>query len=342
MKAKSKEERLSAERERLAQMRRYEEQYSELAYIGGVDEAGRGPLAGPVVAACVVLPHDAEILYLNDSKKLSEKRREALYEEIKQKALGWGLGIVDAARIDELNILQATYEAMRQAVNSCSTMLGTQPDLLLNDAVQIPGLSIAQLPLVHGDALSLSIAAASILAKVTRDRMMCHYEQLYPGYGFAGHKGYGTKAHNEAILALGPCPIHRSSFLRKLYAAHPEKETGKLSPQRRDGYAEESRACAFLESLGYVLLERNYRFRHLELDLIMRDKESICFVEVKSRAGAKFGSGAEAVDAAKQQRLRTAAAHYLSTQQLNPQETPCRFDVLSLDGDKINHYINAF
>ncbi len=209
-----KGDRLLAERQRLAVMHEYENQYPALSLIGGVDEAGRGPLAGPVVAACCVLPRDTEILYLNDSKKLSEKRREALLPEIEEKALAFGYGIVSEKRIDEINILNATYEAMRLAIAQVEQKLGRAPELLLNDAVTIPGVSIPQLPIIKGDAKSVSIAAASIIAKVTRDHLMLDYDQKYPEYGFAKNKGYGTKVHIEALKQYGPCEIHRRSFIK--------------------------------------------------------------------------------------------------------------------------------
>ena len=205
-----KGEKLEQEVSRLEEMAAYEKEYSAYACICGVDEAGRGPLAGPVAAGAVVLPKDCRILYLNDSKKLSPKRREALFLEIKEKAVAWSVGLAAPARIDEINILQATYEAMREAVNG----LSVKPQVLLNDAVTIPGLDMIQVPIVKGDAKSLSIAAASILAKVTRDHMMEEYDELYPGYGFGAHKGYGTAAHIEALRRLGPCPIHRRSFIK--------------------------------------------------------------------------------------------------------------------------------
>lgn len=204
-------EKLAAERERLEQMRVYEHEYASFSAICGIDEAGRGPLAGPVVAGAVILPTDCEILYLNDSKKLTEKRREALFLEIKEKAVAWNVGIVDAAEIDQINILQATYEAMRKAI----TGLEVTPDLLLNDAVEIPDVQIPQVKIIKGDAKSVSIAAASILAKVTRDHLMIEYDQKYPNYGFARHKGYGTGVHIEAIRDYGPCPLHRKTFIRK-------------------------------------------------------------------------------------------------------------------------------
>ena len=206
------EEKLQAERERLAAMREYEDTYAACSWICGIDEAGRGPLAGPVVAGAVILPKDCEILFLNDSKKLTEKKREELFSEIQEKAIAWNVGIVGPDVIDEINILQATYEAMRQAVAG----LSVQPELLLNDAVTIPGLDIQQIPIIKGDAKSVSIAAASIMAKVTRDHMMDEYDTLFPEYGFKKHKGYGTAAHRAAILEYGPTPIHRRSFLKKL------------------------------------------------------------------------------------------------------------------------------
>ncbi len=205
------EENLRKEKERLDQMREYERQYGDCTYICGIDEAGRGPLAGPVVAGAVILPKDCEILYLNDSKKLSAARREKLFEEIGKKAVAVGVGVVSPERIDTINILQATYEAMRMAVNA----LGVEPQVLLNDAVTIPGISISQVPIIQGDAKSVSIAAASIVAKVSRDRMMVEYDAEYPQYGFAKHKGYGSAAHIEAIQKYGPSPIHRQSFIRK-------------------------------------------------------------------------------------------------------------------------------
>ena len=203
-------EKLEKELARLEAMREYEDTYDACAYICGIDEAGRGPLAGPVVAAAAVLPKDCQIFYLNDSKKLSEKKRDLLFDEIKEKAVAYGIGIVSPQVIDEINILQATYEAMRQAISQLNVI----PEILLNDAVTIPGVDIMQVPIVKGDAKSVSIAAASILAKVTRDRMMMEYDQIYPEYGFAKHKGYGTAAHIAALKENGPTPIHRHSIIK--------------------------------------------------------------------------------------------------------------------------------
>ncbi len=210
-KQRRQQERLEKERARLEEMRTYEKEYSMCRYICGIDEVGRGPLAGPVVAGAVILPQDAEILYLNDSKKLSEKKRELLYDEIMEKAVATGIGIVSPARIDEINILQATYEAMRMAIGK----LKVCPDILLNDAVTIPEVEIPQVPIIKGDEKSVSIAAASIIAKVTRDRMMVEYDKVIPGYDFANNKGYGTKAHIAGLKELGASPIHRTTFIKK-------------------------------------------------------------------------------------------------------------------------------
>ena len=186
-----------------------EHEYEHLGYLCGIDEVGRGPLAGPVVACAVILPKDCDILWLNDSKKLTAKKREELYDVILEGAVSVGIGMASPERIDEINILQATYEAMRQAVSR----LSVQPQLLLNDAVTIPEIQIPQVPIIKGDAKSVSIAAASIVAKVTRDRMMEEYDKVLPEYGFASNKGYGSAAHIEALKKYGPSPIHRKTFI---------------------------------------------------------------------------------------------------------------------------------
>ncbi len=206
-----REEKLAKERARLEAMRAYEKEYEKYGYICGIDEVGRGPLAGPVVAGAVILPKDCEILWVNDSKKLSEKKREVLYEVILEKAVAVGVGMVGPQRIDEINILQATYEAMRKAIAN----LSVRPDVLLNDAVTIPEVDIFQVPIIKGDEKSVSIAAASIIAKVTRDRLMVEYDSVIPGYDFASNKGYGTKAHIAGIRELGVSPIHRMTFVGK-------------------------------------------------------------------------------------------------------------------------------
>jgi len=209
MMRKISEEKLALERVRLEGMREFENKYSDLAYVAGIDEAGRGPLAGPVVAAAVILPKDIFLPFLNDSKKVTEKRRDVLFDEIKQNAIAYGIGIASNTLIDEINILQATYEAMREAINA----LEKTPDILLVDAVHIPDINIKQVGIVKGDAKSVNIAAASILAKVTRDRIMAEYDKIYPEYGFASNKGYGTATHIAALKEVGPCAIHRKSFI---------------------------------------------------------------------------------------------------------------------------------
>lgn len=202
-------ETLEKETARIYQLQQYERDYEKEGLICGIDEVGRGPLAGPVVAGAVILPKNCEILYLNDSKQLSAEKREQLYDIILEHAVAVGIGIVSPQRIDEINILQATYEAMRQAIEK----LNPQPAVLLNDAVRIPQVAIQQVPIIKGDAKSVSIAAASIVAKVTRDRMMEQYEEVFPGYGFARNKGYGSKEHIEALQTMGPTAIHRRSFI---------------------------------------------------------------------------------------------------------------------------------
>lgn len=194
-------------------MLKFEKMYPDCEFICGIDEVGRGPLAGPVVAGAVILPKDKKILYLNDSKKLTPAKREELYDVIMENAVAVGLGEASCERIDEINILNATYEAMRQAISN----LGIVPDILLNDAVTIPMVSIKQVPIIKGDAQSASIAAASIVAKVTRDRMMVKLDSVYPGYNFAGNKGYGSEEHIKALKELGPTPIHRRTFIKNFF-----------------------------------------------------------------------------------------------------------------------------
>ena len=203
---------LQKEIERTAIMKQYEMKYQTYKAICGIDEVGRGPFAGPVIACAVILPKDCNILYINDSKQLSEKKREELYDEIVSKAVAFGIGSVPPNQIDEMNILQATYEAMRKAIGN----LSEKPDLLLNDAVTIPGISIKQVPIIKGDAKSISIAAASIVAKVTRDRLMVAYDKIFPQYDFASNKGYGSAKHIEAIKQYGLTPIHRRSFVKNI------------------------------------------------------------------------------------------------------------------------------
>ncbi|NLG03585.1 MAG: ribonuclease HII [Clostridia bacterium] len=208
-KGQKKLNQLEAEKARIEKLKHYERLYANRGLICGIDEVGRGPLAGPVVACAVILPKGCQILYLNDSKQLSEKKREELYDEIMEQAVAVGLGCVSPQRIDEINILQATYEAMREAIQN----LEVKPDILLNDAVTIPKVQIEQVPIIKGDAKSVSIAAASIVAKVTRDRMMTEYAKQYPQYCFESNKGYGAAVHIEALKKYGSTPIHRKTFI---------------------------------------------------------------------------------------------------------------------------------
>ena len=208
--AAKKIEAIESEIRRTNEMKKFERENASYGLLCGIDEVGRGPLAGPVYAAAVILPMDTDILYINDSKKLSEKKREELYIEIMNKALAVGIGHVSNERIDEINILQATFEAMTMAVNE----LSEKPGALLIDAVHIPQLEeYKQISIIKGDAKSISIAAASIIAKVTRDRVMKDYAKEYPEYGFDSNKGYGSADHIAAIKKYGPCPIHRRSFI---------------------------------------------------------------------------------------------------------------------------------
>ena len=204
-----KELKLKEERERVHALGKIERQYAHYNFIAGIDEVGRGSIAGPVVAGAVILPKDCEILYINDSKKLSKKKREAIYDEILEKAIATGLGVVSSSRIDEINILQATYEAMRLALEN----LSVKPNLLLVDALEIPDVHIEQIPIVKGDTKSISIAAASIFSKVSRDKMMADYDEQYSGYELLKNCGYGTKNHLEALREKGATPIHRLTFI---------------------------------------------------------------------------------------------------------------------------------
>ena len=207
--AKKRADKLAQEKQRIWELGKFEREYEQFGYVCGIDEVGRGPLAGPVVASAVILPKDCDILYINDSKKLSAAKREELYDIIMEKAVAVGIGMVGPGRIDEINILQATYEAMREAISN----LQVAPDILLNDAVTIPGVEIRQVPIIKGDAKSISIGAASIIAKVTRDRLMEEYDKVFPEYGFASNKGYGSAEHIKALKEVGPTPIHRRSFI---------------------------------------------------------------------------------------------------------------------------------
>ena len=222
----TKQERIEKQKQRLAEMKEPESSLHAEGYrfVAGVDEVGRGPLAGPVVTAAVVLPEDFDVLGVDDSKKLSEKRREELYDQILDRCLAYGIGMADHEVIDEINILQATKKAMKEAITACDLQLRVKEggaadahiDFVLIDAVTLEGLDKPQHAVVKGDAKVLAIAAASIVAKVTRDRMMVEYAKEYPWYAFEKNKGYGTAAHYDGIRAHGTCPIHRMTFLKNM------------------------------------------------------------------------------------------------------------------------------
>ena len=320
------------EQARLEMMLQYEEACYEQGYdfIAGVDEVGRGPLAGPVVAAAVILPKDCRIEGVDDSKKLSTKKRESLYEEILEKAVSYGIGVVSWERIDEINILQANYEAMREAI----AQLNPAPRFILADAVTIPEISIPQQGIIKGDAKSLSIGAASIVAKVYRDRLMETYGELYPEYGFASNKGYGSAEHIAGIKVHGICPIHRRSFVKNFLTPKDNQTKGAFG---------EELAVKQMLRMGYEILDRNYRIQGGEIDIIAKKDTYIVFTEVKYRAGRKKGQPCEAVDKRKQEHIIRTAQAYIAERGL---EGDFRFDVaevLEEDGKTYFRYTeNAF
>ena len=297
----------------------YEDGYRRKGYdrICGIDEAGRGPLCGPVCAAAVILPEGCEIEGLNDSKKLSEKKREALYDVICETAVAYGIATASAAEIDEINILQATFLAMRRAVEA----LGVQPDLALIDGNRKPGLACDEVTIVKGDAKCMSIAAASVLAKVTRDRYMREMDKLYPQYCFAQHKGYGTKLHYEKIEQYGVCDLHRRTFLKKIL--EPENQPARAQTGQRG----EDLAAAFYEKHGFSVTKRNYCAHCGEIDLIAENDDTLVFAEVKTRTPSSHGTAREAVDIPKQQKIVRTAQCYL--QEHETQKQP-RFDVIEV------------
>ncbi len=301
-----------------------------LGLVAGMDEAGRGPLAGPVVAACVIMPLEDPIEGVNDSKKLTEARREKLFPLILDRAVAVGVGIVDRAEIDRINILNATRLAMRMAYAD----MNLEPQLLLVDAVEGLDLPVETQPIIRGDGTSYSIAAASIVAKVTRDRRMAQLEELYPGYGFARHKGYGTADHIEALRALGPCPEHRLSFIG-----------GILGPNRKQkGRAGEAMAEKLLLAEGLEVLDRNWRTARGELDIVAMDADTLAFVEVKYRESERYGLPREAVDQRKRRGIVQTALSYLHEK--GRKGARCRFDVVEIvkrgQSYDINYVKDAF
>ncbi len=323
-----------AEQQRLEAMLTYEKAAYQngYTYIAGIDEVGRGPLAGPVVAAAVILPQNHKIPFVNDSKQLSAQKRAVLAEQIKKEALAYAIGIIPNERIDEINILQATYEAMRQALSQ----LSVQPDFILADAVTIPKITIPQQSIIKGDAKSLSIAAASILAKVTRDAMMEEMANVYPHYDFASNKGYGSQKHIAGIAQYGLCPIHRRSFVGKILQ--------RQNNSTEKGNVGQALAVREMQKHGYVILEQNYRSGHGEIDIIAQKEDVIVFTEVKRRTSDSHGIPAEAVDQKKRTRILHTAQAYLALREWY--DCPCRFDIaeiLEQDGQTYFRYTeNAF
>lgn len=286
----------------------------------GVDEAGRGPLAGDVYAAAVILPEDAQLPGLNDSKKLSEKKREALYDQIIEQAVSWSVAAATPEEIDRLNILNATFLAMQRAVDG----LSVTPDYLLIDGNRRPPtLRQPCSCVVKGDGTSASIAAASILAKVSRDRYMKKLAEEYPAYRFEKHKGYGTKEHYEALAAYGISPVHRKSFLKNL--SRLESSNSHL-----EGVAGERAAAEFLKGRGYEIVARNYRSLYGEIDLVAQNGEVLAFVEVKTRRVNSMAAPAASVTPAKQKKIIQTALMFLSEHGMPLQP---RFDVAEVIWD---------
>ena len=312
--------------------------------ICGVDEAGRGPLAGPVFAAAVILPFGIVIPELDDSKKLSETKRELLFDKIVSVAIGFSIGSADHKEIDELNILQATFLAMNRAVDS----LSTNPDFVLVDGNRDPVLKYRSQCITGGDGKSASIAAASILAKVSRDRFMLKMTEKFPQYVFEKHKGYGTRLHYEMLNEYGPSEIHRHSFLKKWKATELEKTHGKsslISEARRRGEWGEAIAKTFLINKDYCVADQGFRSKFGEIDLVVKNQDHIVFVEVKLRKNSEFAHACEFVSKDKQRKIKTTASLWLNTHNNNLQP---RFDVIeiyAIDDNaqpEIIHIENAF
>lgn len=307
------------------------EQWARGKNIAGMDEAGRGPLAGPVAAACAIMPESPIINGITDSKLLTEKRRETLRGRIMSTAIDYSVALVDVDYINEYGIQAATLRAFTQAFGG----MKKQPDCTFAD--YIVGLSLPTELRVFkgGDRLSYSIAAASILAKTERDAYMLKMHERYPEYGFIKHKGYGTALHIAAISAFGMCPLHRTQFVNTALS----KPLRSLSKSDL-GYLGERHAERYLNKLGMKTLARNYHAERAEIDLIMLDGETVVFVEVKTRLSDAFGTGAEAVTNAKQRSIIRCAAAYAREHDL--QDTSMRFDVVEVMDSYITPTINHF
>lgn len=295
------------DRDRYQAMAAFESELAERGYqaIAGVDEAGRGPLAGPVLAAACILPPEAKLYGLNDSKKMTPKRREVLYDQIRQEALAWSIAMVDQEEIDRTDILSATKEAMRRALHE----LPVKPDLALIDAVALEGLDFPVLAKTQGDAKHNVIAAASVLAKVARDRLMVNWDKVYPHYGFAAHKGYGTQAHKEALDRYGPCPLHRKSFL----SSFDFKKT--KGPTAHDkGWQTEWAVARDLIGRGHSVLAHRFGLPGLgDIDFITARKRRLYVIECKGRGPGtdSYGGVESALREDQIQRIRRLAALWL-------------------------------
>jgi len=373
-----------SERARLQRLLKHEKRLWEkgFSHVAGVDEVGRGPLAGPVVAAAVILPQDARISGLDDSKVLKHEEREALDNEIREKAIAISLASVPAQEIDRINIYQATLRAMREAIHS----LSVRPDYVLIDGNRVPKSDCRELAIIGGDAQSKSIAAASIVAKVARDREMTEWDKEYPEYGFASHKGYASERHTSALMQTGPCPLHRRSFSTvedalaawsdlfqevrtavdqfkriaelDVYRKEVARKCANLPPQESDeidrriqrrynhlnspGVAGEEAAETWLIQNGYLILERNLKRGRGEIDLIAQQGNTLAFVEVKASSDPSVDLAGR-VTPQKQSRLASAASDYLASSKTGLSP---RFDVITVrlldGGPAIDHYPNAF
>ena len=334
---------------RLNRLREHERRLREggAVHIAGVDEVGRGCLAGPVVAAAVILPANTEIAELDDSKELDRAARERVNEVIRSRALAVAFGVASAAEIDRVNVLEATMRAMRHALGDLGPPV---PDHVLVDGNRKPQSSFAETALVDGDARSMSIAAASVVAKVHRDELMLKYEKEYPAYGFGSNKGYGSGKHLEALRIHGPCAIHRRSF--KPIAPTPADgsmplfEDGEVTVDI--GRRGEEAAAVYLEGKGYHIKERRYRAAGAEIDLIAVSADScLVFVEVKTSAQASRSRPEARVRADKKKHLARAARQYLD--RTSQGQGDCRFDVVAVimprgatSPSQVIHYENAF
>ena len=297
--------------------------------IAGIDEVGRGPLAGPLVAAAVVLPLNFNLPWLSgvrDSKQITPRQREAIFSHIQESGLAWATGIVSPQEVDSSGITAATKNAMLQAVH----LLPQRPSFLLIDALPLPESGMPHKAIIKGDQLCLSIAAASIVAKVTRDRMMEEEDLRYPGYGFAAHKGYHTRAHLEHLHRLGPSPIHRRSFAP--VRAVSDGESTETAHNKRLGDAGEVAARGYLERKGYTILDTNFRCPYGEVDLIAREGDWLVFLEVRIRSGNDFGRPEESITPQKGRRLIATAETYIQSRRDLPPDW--RIDLVGVDVDR--------